>query len=717
MQFPRHLGAALRCAAPLATLSPFLVAQNPSTPATEQGEKPKGQVVVTASRTEQDPFQTPRAVDVVDLEDLQRGQFRSVPQALRNLPSTFIQETSPGQGSPYIRGFTAYNNLMLIDGIRLNNSTFRSGPNQYWATIDPMSLSRIEVVRGPASTLYGSDAVGGTVQVFTKSPSRYGTDGVRYGGEVYGRYATAEDSVAARGEIHVGFTRDDGLRSGILIGGSARSLGEIEGGDATGRQPNTDHEENGFDLKFEHWLDKNTKLVFLHQEFSQDNVPRTHSTNQGISWRGTSVGSNQRRDNDQNRRLTYLQLHKHGMEGGIDSMKLSVSWQTQQWIEDRVRSSGASTLDSFTVGTFGAFAQFESTSPIGHLTYGIDYYHDNVNSSRVRDVYRPGDEIQGKVGNDASYDLLGVFVQDVLPINDNARVEAGVRYTYAQADADSVRDPVTDGRIGVKNDWDEFTANIRALVSLTDEVNVYAGASQGFRAPSLTDLTSFEIARSGEQEIPVTDLEEERYIGYEVGAKVRGERFSAQAAWFYTDIQDQILRFPTGTTNTAGDPIVTKGNVGDGYIQGVELSYVVEVMERTELFGSHSYQYGRISNFQDPSSPTVLSNDYPSRLMPLQNVLGLRWENAEGNFHASTSVVRAEDADKLSFRDQGDSQRIPPGGTPSYTIWNASCGWQMTEQATLECAVENITNVDYRVHGSGSNSLGTNFVFGMRVTF
>jgi len=674
-------------------------------------------VVVTASRTEEDPFEAPRSVDVVDLQALEEGQFRSVPQALRNLPSTFVQETSPGQGSPYLRGFTGYNNLLLIDGIRLNNSTFRAGPNQYWATIDPMSLSRVEVLRGPASTLYGSDAVGGTVQVFTKDPSRYAADGLAYGGETYARYGSAEGSVAARGELHVGFTDERGLRTGVLIGGSARSLGDIEGGRATGVQPNTSHEEDGYDVKLEHWLAEDTRLVFLHQDYSQDDVPRTHSTDQGISWRGTSVGSDRRRDSDQERRLTYLQLHKHGMEGGLDSMKLSVSWQTQEWVEDRVRSSGASTLDASTVGTLGAFAQFESDSPFGHLTYGVDFYRDHVDSSRRRDVSRPGDEIQGKVGDDSTYDLLGVFVQDVLEVGEDVRVEAGVRYTYAAVDADSVRDPVTSGRIGIREDWDEFTANIRGLLHVTDELNVYAGASQGFRAPSLTDLTSFGIARSGEQEIPVTDLDEERFLGYEVGAKLRNRWASAQAAWFYTDIEDQILRFPTGTTNAAGDPVVTKGNVGDGYIQGVELSYALEVAARTELFGAHSYQYGRISNFQDPNNPTGLSEDYPSRLMPLQNVVGLRWENVEGSFHAATSIVRAEDADKLSFRDQADTQRIPPGGTPSYTIWNLSCGWQISERASLQCALENVTDVDYRVHGSGSNSLGRNFVIGVRVTF
>ncbi len=682
-----------------------------------QGGEPAKRVVVTASRTAQDPFEVARAIDVVDLEALQRGQFRSVPQALRNLPSTFIQETSPGQGSPYLRGFTAYNNLMLIDGIRLNNSTFRAGPNQYWATIDPMSLSRIEVLRGPASTLYGSDAVGGTVQVFTKSAARYAADGISYGGEVYGRYATAENSIATRGEIHVGFTREGGLRTGVLIGGSARALGDIEGGRATGLQPNTSHDENGFDVKLEHWLERDTKLVFLHQSYSQDDVPRTHSTEQGVSWRGTSVGSDRRRDSDQDRRLTYLQLHKEGMEGGLESMQLSVSWHTQTWVEDRVRGSGAAVVDSSRVGTLGAFAQFESESSIGHLTYGVDFYRDHVDSARRRDVYRPGDEIQGKVGDDSTYDLLGVYVQDVVDLGDRARLEAGVRYTYAAVDAQSVRDPVSNGQIGIRNSWDELTANVRGIISVTDDVNVYAGASQGFRAPSLTDLTSFGIARSGEQEIPVADLNEEQFLGYEVGAKLRGRGASAQAAWFYTDVKDQILRFPTGTANAAGEPIVTKGNVGDGYIQGVELSYTLSLMDRTELFGAHTYQYGRITNFQDPNNPTGLSDDYPSRLMPMQNVIGLRWENVRGDFHAATTVVRAEDADKLSFRDQSDTQRIPPGGTPSYTIWNASCGWQVSEQASLECSVENITNVDYRVHGSGSNSLGTNFVFGMRVTF
>ena len=708
---PTATATAPSAAAADATASP--APQDPASAPQDPARKP---VVVTASRSEQDPFDAPRAIDVVSSQDLQRYQFRSTPQALRMLPSTLVQETAPGQGSPFLRGFTGYNNLLLIDGIRLNNSAFRSGPNQYWSTIDPLSLDRIEVLRGAASSLYGSDAVGGTVQVFTKSPDRYAADGVRYGGALIGRYATAEDSPAARGEIHVGMTREGGLRTGFLVGGDARSFGDIEGGNATGVQPNTSHDETGLDVKIEHWLAKHTRLVFLHQQYAQTDVPRTHSTVFGESYAGTTVGTDLRRDLDQNRRLTYLQLHRTEMGGPVEAMHLSVSWQTQRELEDRQPATGAARYQAFEVGTLGAFANFESDAgSLGKLVYGLDYYHDNVTSwFRRSSGSLPSDPIQGQVANDASYDLLGVFVQDELALGRSAALTAGVRYTYAAVDADSVRD-TSNNKIALADSWEEFAANVHLRVGLTDGWNVYGGVSQGFRAPSLSDLSSFEIARSGEQEVPTPGLGEEHYLGYEVGSKVRSGAVSGQAAWYYTDIEDQILRFPTGATNGTGQAIVTKANVGDGYVQGVELQLAVEVLPRTELFGVGSWQYGRVNNFN--TGGTTRSDEYISRLMPLTNLLGVRWEDAAGRVHASTEVVRAEAADKTSSGDDRDTQRIPPGGTPGYTLWNLRCGWQVDDRTSLELACENVTDVDYRVHGSGSNGLGRSFLVGMRVTF
>jgi len=101
------------------------------------------------------------------------------------VPGVMVQKTGHGQGSPYIRGFTGFRTLLMIDGIRLNNAVFRDGPNQYWNTVDPFSIERLEVVKGPSSVLYGSDAIGGTVNVITRGPGGETTalgDRARIGG-------------------------------------------------------------------------------------------------------------------------------------------------------------------------------------------------------------------------------------------------------------------------------------------------------------------------------------------------------------------------------------------------------------------------------------------------------------------------------------------------------------------------------------------------------
>jgi hemoglobin/transferrin/lactoferrin receptor protein len=133
------------------------------------------------------------------------------------------------------------------------------------------------------------------------------------------------------------------------------------------------------------------------------------------------------------------------------------------------------------------------------------------------------------------------------------------------------------------------------------------------------------------------------------------------------------------------------------------------------VFGAFGWQYGRVLNFD--AGGLTASEEYISRLMPLTTMLGIRFQPVEARWHVETLVLRAEDADKLSAGDQRDTQRIPPGGTPSYTLWNLNVGWAISDQATLDAGVDNITDVDYRVHGSGSNGVGRNFVLGVSVRF
>lgn len=135
------------------------------------GEEADYTTVVTGTRFEDDELDSPRSIEVIDSEDIKKTKARSTPEMLQESTGVFVQKTAHGHGAPIIRGCIGINNLVLFNEIKLNNSTWRTGPIQYLNLIDPFSIEKIEILRGPGSLLYGSDAVGGVVSIFGKRPS------------------------------------------------------------------------------------------------------------------------------------------------------------------------------------------------------------------------------------------------------------------------------------------------------------------------------------------------------------------------------------------------------------------------------------------------------------------------------------------------------------------------------------------------------------------
>eukprot|EP01035_Chromulina_nebulosa_P059332 gene59332-81216_t len=123
------------------------------------------EVVITANRSANQEFQTPNSIKVLNKKYLSTYAPRTTSEALMGVNGVFVQKTNHGGGSPFVRGLTGNQTLLLVDGIRLSNSTFRYVPNQYFNTIDPFSIEKIEVLKGGGSVQYGSDALGGTIQV------------------------------------------------------------------------------------------------------------------------------------------------------------------------------------------------------------------------------------------------------------------------------------------------------------------------------------------------------------------------------------------------------------------------------------------------------------------------------------------------------------------------------------------------------------------------
>ncbi len=682
------------------------------------------EVVVTATRAGCSVKDLPNSATAIPsariVNEMMAG---SMPEALRGQPGVLLQKTSVGWTSPYIRGFTGFRNLLLVDGIRFNNSTFRDGPNQYWSLVDPWALDRLELVKGPGSVMYGSDAVGGTVNAITRSPKLgAGVEANAWERHVWTRYSSADHSFVGRGEVSGNINN----RLGYQVGYTWKDFNDLRAGGGTGLQRKTGYDEQDGDLKLEYLLTQDQKLTLAHMRASQNDLWRAHRTLYGESWEGSTVGTDLQDSFDEKRELTYLKYDAVNLGGVVDAIHATVSWQGMWEDETRIKKSGATypttEYQGYDVGTLGLSLALESASPVGRWTYGVEYYHDGV-SSYKRTYNRPSGtlksiDIQGPVADDASYATTGLFVQDVIPLGERWELTLGARYDHAQAAAGRVKDPVSGAVTAMDDSWGALTGQSRLMYAVDEERHwrLFGGVGQSFRSPNLSDLTRYDIARTNELETPSPGLEPEHFLTYEAGVKAEFTRWSGELAFFRTEIRDMIVRAPTGVI-IAGNKEVAKKNAGTGYIEGFELGGEFRATEEWTLFANTTWMQGAVDGY--PTSATVKEREPISRLMPATVNGGVRFEPLCWNrkFFVELSGTAAKRQDRMSASDRADTQRFPPDGTPGYELFTLRAGYKITPDIRVTAALENLFDTDYRIVGSGSNESGRSLILSLDAKF
>ncbi|MBF0367818.1 MAG: TonB-dependent receptor, partial [Oligoflexia bacterium] len=202
--------------------------------------------------------------------------------------------------------------------------------------------------------------------------------------------------------------------------------------------------------------------------------------------------------------------------------------------------------------------------------------------------------------------------------------------------------------------------------------------AQGFRAPNISDITRFDEARSGEIEIPSTDLKAEKYLCYETGLKTNFEKFSSELSAYYTQIDGMIIRTPNGVTSSNNKYQVTKKNSGDGYIYGFEAGFHYEFIPSWSLSSSYTWLQGRIDAY--PTSASQKSREPITRMMPPTGYAEIKWTHPEHVYWVALSSHFASKQSKLSSADKLDTQRIPPGGSKGYVLVNLRSGLTIWRQ-------------------------------------
>lgn len=688
----------------------------------EKGSQQKEEVVEVRAES---PLNAPNLFDAKYSADVldqaliqQRLQARTFPEILEETPGIGVQKTGPGQGSPFIRGFTGFRNVMLIDGIRLNNSTFREGPNQYWSTVDSYLVDRLDVIRGPSSVLYGSDAIGGTVYAHTILPS-VDEAGSHFHSRTATRYASAEQSIAARQEFSGNI--DD---FGWLVGGTFRHFGEIIGGKDYGLMKNTDYDEYSADLKLLYRLSKQSTLSLGIQHFRQNEAPRWHRTIDSRSWHGSQAGTEQRDDFDQERNLYYLQYRWTSEGGIIDALTASLSWHRQGEDEIRTRVVGGNLTDeirAFTVNTPAFWLQAGKKTGLGYFTFGGEVYHDIVRSSGTNFNRVTAVETflgRGPVADDATYTMYGVYLQDDISLG-ALDITPGIRYTGVQARAHDV-DPFPADAVVVPELDDSYaalTGSLRFLYHVDEHWNLIAGWGMGFRAPSLDDTTSTQAAQNGGQDLPSQNLDPEKTHTFDLGVRTQYESFEASVFGFYTRLDRFIQRVNVGDQTGDGLADFEKENVSTGRVYGFEVSSLYRITDEWSVFASGGYAVGDVQQVVT-QVPRTLQRAPLAKVAAPMGIVGIRFEPRDSGIWIEGLLTAADHQKRVALADQtNDTQRTPPGGTPGYAIYTIRGGYRISEHFTIHGAVENISSRDYRFVGSGQNEPGTNFVAGFDLRF
>ncbi|MCO6454441.1 MAG: TonB-dependent receptor, partial [Pirellulaceae bacterium] len=662
-------------------------------------------------RGEQSLFDIAPLATIVDRQVLDERMSANMFRALQNEVGVLLQQTGNGQLSPFIRGLTGQQILILVDGIRLNNSVLRSGPNQYAATIDPGMIERIEVVRGTQSVLWGSDAIGGAINIVTRGAGPLQSDYSRVSFQQFAGTADASSYSRSNVEGWVG-------QSGVFAGASYLNVNEVDRGGGLGTQPGTDYWQYAGDIKFNRILGDSVIMTVALQHFEQMDLPRSDRFLPfvlGPAPNG-SVPTQRPTYFDQQRDLAYLRFQGvSDLENPLyDAFSATVSYSLTSEGSEETRlnnNSPAAVRTRLTVGDFrndvlgASLVLSKDYGDFGRIIYGADYYYEDIDARRFR-TNNPDSPGATPVPEDPQYpddsraDRIGAYLNWEGYLTGRLSASAGVR--YENIDLSATPNYSLIGPFSFDRTYQEWIGSVGLGYDLTDDLKLVGGVYEGFRAPTIDDLTSNKTALQDVQSVPrIGDLgiQPEHSYTYEVGLKYDGRRLRFQVFEWWNDFRSVIGREVVSVGGENFDFLANQ----QAYLNGTEAYGEYLLNQCWSLYGNFAYTYGQNLDTDDPFS----------RIPPTQGILGLRWRDAERHsyFDIFTWIVgRQNRYSQLNLSDV----RFIPGGTPGYATLNLRAGTALgaCRNHRLSLALENLTDEGYRVLGSGVDGTGFNALFG-----
>ena len=704
-------------------------------------------VVISGSKFSEKKKNIAQKIDIISAKELETLNTQTTADVLVQSGKVFVQKSQQGGGSPVIRGFEASRVLLMVDGIRLNNAIYRSGHLQNVITVDNNMLERVEILSGPASTLYGSDALGGVVMMKTKDPklSPFSKGLKLTTANALARFATANKEKTVSGSIgfgskHWGLLTNlsvsdyDDLRQGawdpnnqLATWGRDFYVDRINGVDSIIKNDNILIQKNSGYRQF-NLLQKVTYVPSLHskhtlnlQYFTTTDIPRydrlTQTNNQGRPRHAQWYYGPQERS------LIAYQYDYFGEKKWFNDFRINASYQgitesrnTRGFGNDGLQKrKEAIDVMALNVAARKKLKQHE-------ITYGADAQINILNSSAVQENILTGTTQPTDTrypDGDNNMNLFGAFVQHVYKfgkgkfvLNDGIRVNA----TSLNSTIENNILNLPFNRIQENNQ--AVTGNIGLIYFPSKEVRLNLNASRGFRAPNIDDLGKVFDSFSGEQlVVPNKDLKPEYTNSVDLGVQYQDKLYYFNVYGFYTNFQNAIVlddfQFNGQDSllyNNVLTPVFANQNKAQAFLYGAGFETKIQLEKHLSFAGNIAYTYGR---FKEANGTLIPLDHVPP-------VYGRASFNYKKEQFSADAFVLFNGAKKLEDYNPGGEDNLQfalANGTPSWYSINLRTNYDINEHFTAQIGIDNLLDRNYRHFASGISAAGRNLILSVRYKY
>jgi len=661
----------------------------------------------------------------------------------------FVQKSQSGGGSPVVRGFEASRVLLMVDGIRMNSAIFRAGHLQNIITEDNMILDRVEINYGPSSTMFGSDALGGVVNLFTKQPQLFKSNLVskntpwKINGNLVYRYGNGQNE--QRQHVDVNIAND---KWAYLTSFTNSSFGDMRQGNKrlaaypdfgkrlfyVARENNTDViKDNSASVNIQK-LSGYTQTDLLQKVLFKPNDNTEHLLNIQLSNSSdinrydrlteTSKGLPVYAEwyyGPQVRNMIGYKLTKSNLNGYFQKLTSNVNYQHLE--ESRITRRFKSNNKDYrfeAVDIFGLNLDLLHQGKSSELHVGVESYYNNVGSTAYRNNIatnvRSAITTRYSDGptNMANYAL---YAQHTQFLKGNWVLNSGLRLNNVQLNANFkdtalMHFPFTDAN---QNNT-ALTGNLGLAYNGADGFRVAFGASSGFRAPNVDDLTKVFDTKTGYVVVPNKDLKPEYTYNTELNVSKTTSNYSIGASLFYTWFKNALVVDKFKWNNASA--IVYQGVMSDVYasqnkakavVYGFNVNGSANLTPNTVLTATYTYTKGTYQN-----GLVEMPLDH---IPPTYGRVGLKHDVKKFSAELFTVFNGWKRIKDYNLNGEDNEIYATKDGMPSWQIWNINTNYQLTKQLNLSFQIENITDLNYRYFASGISALGRNYLVQARYSF